>query len=70
MKKPTDLELVIELIRQGSAKRIPILVRLNPGDLENDLDIIAKAGADGVILANSNIPIEAVTTSARGYKSN
>ena len=68
MKKPTDLELVIELIKQGSAKRIPILVRLNSGDLENDLDIIAKAGADGVILANSNIPIEAVTTSARGYK--
>ncbi len=70
MKKPTDLELVIELIRQGSAKRIPILVRLNSGDLESDLDIIAKAGADGVILANSNIPIEAVTTSSRGYKTN
>ncbi len=70
MKKPTDLELVIELIRQGSAKRIPILVRLNSGDLESDLDIIAKAGADGVILENSNIPIEAVTTSSRGYKTN
>ena len=70
MKKPTDLDLVIELMRQGSGKRVPILVRLNAGDLENDLDIIEKAGADGVILTNSSIPIEAGATAARGHKSN
>jgi len=68
MKKPTDLAYVVELIRQGSSKRIPILVKLNAGDLENDLNIIEKSRADGIILVSYEMPIEAAITATRPYK--
>ena len=68
MKKPTDLAFIVELIRQGSSKRIPIFIRLNAGDIENDLNIIDKANADGIIIVSNNMPIEAAITAARAYK--
>jgi len=68
MKRPTDLAFIVELIRQGSSKRIPILVRLNAGDIENDLNIIEKAKADGIIIVSNEIPIEAAVTTIRTYK--
>ena len=68
MKRPTDLAFVVELLRQSTAKRIPIMVRLEAGDVENDLSIIAKSGAEGVILKGGEIPIEAAITAARPYK--
>ena len=68
MRRPTDLAFVVELLRQSTAKRIPIMVRLEAGDVENDLSIIAKAGAEGVILEGGEIPIEAAITAARPHK--
>ena len=68
MKRPADLAFVIELIRQATSKRIPIMVRLPAGDISNDLSVVSKSGADGVILVGGEIPIEAVITAARGYK--
>ena len=69
MKRPADLAFVIELIRQATAKRIPIMIRLPAGDINADLSVVSKSGADGVILVGDEIPIEAVITAARGYKS-
>jgi glutamate synthase domain-containing protein 3 len=68
MKRPTDLTFVVELIRQATAKRIPIMVRLPAGDINDDLSIVSKSGADGVILVGDEIPIEAAITAARGFK--
>ena len=68
MKKPTDLAFIVELIRQSTAKRIPIMVRLSAGDVENDLKIVAKSGAEGVILTSREMPIEAAVTAARNYR--
>jgi len=68
MKRPTDLAFVVELFRQSTAKRIPIMVRLKAGDVENDLSIIAKSGAEGVILKGGEMPIEAAITAARSHK--
>ncbi|SVC20292.1 uncharacterized protein METZ01_LOCUS273146, partial [marine metagenome] len=68
MKRPTDLTFVVELIRQATAKRIPIIVRLPAGNINDDLSIVSKSGADGVILVCDEIPIEAAITAARGFK--
>ena len=68
MKRPTDLAFTVELIRQSTSKRIPIMIRLKAGDIDNDLVIIAKSGADGVILTNGEMPIEAAITAARPHK--
>ena len=68
MKRPTDLGLIVELINQGSENRIPVLVRILAGDTDNDLDIVIKSGADGVILVSDKIPIEAGLISSRNYK--
>ena len=68
MKRPTDLAFVVELIRQSTAKRIPIMVRLGAGDVENDLKIVSKSGAEGAILTSREIPIEAAVTAARNYR--
>jgi len=68
MKRPTDLAFVVELIRQSTAKRIPIMVRLGAGDVENDLKIISKSGAEGAILTSREIPIEAAVTAARNCR--
>ena len=68
MRRPSDLAFVIELIRQGTAKRIPIMVRLSTGDVQNDLAVVEKSGAEGVILSSSEIPIEAAISAARIYK--
>ena len=45
MQRPTDLAFVVELIRQSTAKRIPIMIKLKAGDVENDLNIIEKKGS-------------------------
>ena len=68
MKRPTDLAFVVELIRQSTAKRIPIMVRLGAGDVENGLKIIAKSGAEGAILTSREMPIEAAVTAARNCR--
>ena len=68
MKKPSDLRLVIELIKEGTGNRIPIVVRISAGDIQNDIAIISKAGAEGVIIRADNLPIETVVSSARVYK--
>ena len=68
MQRPTDLAFVVELIRQSTAKRIPIMIKLKAGDVENDLSIIEKSGAEGVILTSGEMPIEAVVTASRPYK--
>ena len=70
MKRPTDLAFTVELIRQSTSKRIPIMIRLKAGDVENDLGIIAKSGAEGVILTTGEMPIEAAITAARPHKDN
>ena len=36
MQRPTDLAFVVELIRQSTAKRIPIMIKLKAGEVEND----------------------------------
>ena len=68
MKRPTDLSLVVDLLKQSSANRLPILIRIYAGDVDNDLGIIAKSGADGVILVSDKMPIEAALVSSRNYK--
>ena len=68
MKKPKDLAFIVELLRQATAKRIPILVKLNAGDIHNDLSVVNKCSADGVILVGDKIPIESVASAARKYK--
>ena len=68
MKRPTDLAFTVELLRQSTSKRIPIMIKLKAGDVENDLEIIAKSGADGVILTNGEMPIEAAITAARPHR--
>jgi len=68
MRRPSDLAFVVELIRQGTAKRIPIMVRLTAGSVQNDLAVVEKSGAEGVILSSSEIPIEAAISAARVYK--
>jgi len=67
MVRPSDLAFVVELIRQGTAKRIPIMIRLSTGDVQNDLTAVEKSGADGAILSSSQIPIEAAISAARNY---
>lgn len=69
MQRSTDLAFVVELIRQSTAKRIPIMVKLNAGEVENDMEMISKSGADGVILMSKNIPLEAAVTATRKIKS-
>ncbi|MEC8875447.1 MAG: hypothetical protein VYE50_02605, partial [Candidatus Thermoplasmatota archaeon] len=68
MKRPTDLAFVVELIRQATANRIPIMVRLPAGNTSDDLAVVSKSDADGVILVGDEIPIEAAITAARDYK--
>ena len=68
MKRPTDLAIIVDLLNQSSANKLPILVRIYAGDVDNDLDIIVKSGADGVILVSDKVPIEAALVSARNYK--
>ena len=70
MKRPTDLAFIVELIRQSTSKRIPIMVRLEAGDVENDLNIISKSGAEGVILVSREMPIETAITAARPHNQN
>ena len=67
MKRPTDLAFIVELVRQSTSKRIPIMIRLEAGDVENDLNIISKSGAEGVILVSKEMPIEAAITAARPH---
>ena len=67
MKRPTDLAFIVELIRQSTSKRIPIMIRLEAGDVENDLNIISKSGAEGVILVSKEMPIETAITAARPH---
>jgi len=68
MKRPTDLAVVVDLLNQSSANKLPILIRIYAGDVDNDLGVIAKSGADGVILVSDKIPIEAALISSRNYK--
>ncbi|MEE3242671.1 MAG: hypothetical protein VX188_02540 [Candidatus Thermoplasmatota archaeon] len=68
MKRPADLAFVVELIRQATANRIPIMVRLPAGNISDDLAVVSKSDADGVILVGDEIPIEAAITAARDYK--
>jgi len=68
MKRPTDLAVVVDLLNQSSAKRLPVLVRIYAGDVDNDLGVIKKSGADGVILVSDKLPIEAALVSSRNYK--
>ena len=70
MQRSTDLAFVVELIRQSTAKRIPIMVKLNAGEVENDLEMISKSGADGAILMSHNMPLEAAITATRKIKNN
>jgi len=67
MKRPTDLAVVVDLLNQSSANKLPILVRIYAGDVDNDLGVIAKSGADGVILVSDKIPIEAALISSRNH---
>ena len=68
MIRPSDLAFVVELIRQGTSNRVPIMIRICAGDIQNDLSAIEKSGADGVILSSLQIPIEAAISSARAYR--
>ena len=68
MKKPTDLSVIVNLLNQSSANKIPIMVRIYAGDVDNDLGVIVKSGADGVILVGDKLPIEAALVSSRNYK--
>ncbi|MDG1544896.1 MAG: hypothetical protein P8R32_01410 [Candidatus Poseidoniia archaeon] len=68
MKRPTDLSNIVDLLKQGSANKVPILIRIYAGDVDNDLGIIAKSGADGVILVSDKVPMEAALISSRNYK--
>ena len=43
------------------------MVRLEAGDVENDLNLISESGAEGVILVSNEIPIEAAVTTARPH---
>jgi hypothetical protein len=68
MKRPTDLAVVVDLLNQSSANKLPILVRIYAGDVDNDLGVITKSGADGVIIVSDKIPIEAALVSSRNYR--
>lgn len=68
MKRPTDLTVIVDLLNQSSANKVPILIRIYAGDVDNDLGVIVKSGADGVILVSDKIPIEAALVSSRNYK--
>ena len=68
MRRPTDLAFTVELIRQSTSKRIPIMIQLKAGDVENDLEIIARSGAEGVIFTHGEMPVESAVTAARRYK--
>ena len=68
MKKPTDLTLIVDLLNQSSANKLPILIRIYAGDVDNDLGVIVKSGADGVILVSDKMPMEAALVSSRNYK--
>ena len=68
MKRPTDLATIVDLLSQSSSNKLPILVRIYAGDVENDLEVIKKSGADGVILVGDKLPIEAALISSRNYK--
>ena len=68
MKRPTDLSVIVNLLNQGSANKVPIIIRIYAGDVDNDLSVIVKSGADGVILVGDKLPIEAALVSSRNYK--
>ena len=68
MKRPTDLAVIVDLLNQSSANKVPILIRIYAGDVDNDLGVIVKSGADGVILVSDKMPIEAALVSSRNYK--
>ena len=68
MKRPTDLSVIVNLLNQSSANKVPIIVRIYAGDLDKDLGVILKSGADGVIIVGDKLPIEAALVSSRNYK--
>tara|TARA_Y100001970_G_scaffold69737_1_gene88870 strand:+ start:6801 stop:8216 length:1416 start_codon:yes stop_codon:yes gene_type:complete len=70
MKKPADLAIIVDLLNQSSANKLPVLIRIYAGDIDNDLDIVAKSDADGVILVSDKMPIESAIVSSRNYKKN
>ena len=40
MKRPTDLSVIVNLLNQSSANKVPIMVRIYAGDVDNDLSLI------------------------------
>ena len=68
MKRPADLAIAVDLLNQSSANRLPVLIRIYAGDVDNDLDIVAKSNADGVILVSDKMPIESAIVSSRNYR--
>ena len=65
MERPDDLAQVIELVRQDTRNRVPVLVRLPAGDLSGDMSVLSGAAPDGVILAPGGVPMEAALSAAR-----
>ncbi len=68
MERPDDLAQVIELVRQDTRNRVPVLVRLPAGDLSGDMSVISAAAPDGVILALGSVPMGAALSAARDSK--
>jgi len=67
MDHPRDLRLVVELLRQGTADRVPVLVRLVGGDLVGDMPALLEAEPDGVIVVEGDVPLPAVLAASRRY---
>lgn len=55
MASVLELRMHIELLREITGYRIPILVRMYAGYVEDDLRIAMKAGADSIILILNNL---------------
>ena len=50
MERPADLLNHVELLREVTSHRAPVLVRLSPGDVAKDIKLALSARADGIIL--------------------
>ena len=65
MERSDDLVNVVELVRQDTRNRVPVLVRLPAGDLSGDMGVLSGTAPDGVILAPGGVPMEAALSAAR-----
>ena len=61
MDTPRDLNKIVALLREVTNYEIPILLKIGPGRVYNDIRIAVKAKVDAVVLDCSEYPLESLS---------